>query len=140
MAQESNPFTAVLEEIFGRSVEPDREDSAPTREPLPSGFSNSAAALLDSLGLGDPDERDGVVAQVTASLDELGLDAAVASFRYGMLTIDTDPATARLLRLQTQRLLAALTETHPGEVTGLVVRVRRRPRRTGAVPRGADTA
>lgn len=131
MTDEQNPFAAVLGEIFGRTVEVDPTPEAPSHAPATPGFSKSTAALLEGFGISEPGTRDGVTGLVASSLEGLGLDAEVGSFRFGVLTIDADPVTARLLRFETQRLLSVLAAAHPGEVHDLVVRVKRPRRRRG---------
>lgn len=133
MTTEHNPFAAVLGEIFGRTVEAPADPGPDKAAPTPAGFEQAASALLEGFGLAGPEERDGVCELVTASLDALGLDAEVGSFRYGVLAIDADPVTARLLRLETARLLDVLERTYPGEVVDLTVRVRRPRRRRSGV-------
>ena len=126
-----NPFAAVLSEHFGVDIEPEA-DAADGPAPI-TGMSDVAGALLASIGLAAPDQREGIEEVVRRCAGEVGLELDSVSRRYSQLTLTAESTVCALLRLELDRLQAALDERFPGQVTGIRLKVGtvRRRGRTG---------
>lgn len=84
----------------------------------------AVAAVIAPLGVPDSDRRDSVVAAVTEFLAGRHIDAEVASLRYGVLTLSTDPALVSFVRCDATEIAEVCAEAGL-ELRDVRVRTRR---------------
>lgn len=95
-------------------------DSAPAR-PL----AGAVGALMSSLGVLPSKDRSVAEDTIGELLSARGHRADIVELRHGKLVLEASPASTRLLRFDTDVLLAELAVRLPGEVTELHIRTRR---------------
>jgi hypothetical protein len=93
---------------------------------MTSDMRDAVQKLTARLGLAPVASREGVEEIVERMLFERGLDADVASIRWGTLELHCDAVTARFLRFDHDVLLSAVQAQAP-EVRELRIRVVSKP-------------
>lgn len=122
-----NPLRAIAQPgVAGTVGKMSSYDTAGASRPL-GNVGTGLASLVHALGLTTPDRRDAAVDAAQEIVSRKGLAAEVVRLRYGVLTLATDPRTARLLEFDRDVILAAIERRCPGVVTE--VRVTSRARR-----------
>jgi hypothetical protein len=101
----------------------------PERSPHQGNVADILGKHLKTLGLDKPSERDQVNQAVQDELASRGFEGEVTSLRYGIVEIQTDQATAALLRYDLEDLTCSIAFLSGGTVHEVRLRTRRQPRR-----------
>jgi hypothetical protein len=88
-------------------------------------LASSLAGLLGRLGVRPAGQHEAVCDVVTDVVTSAGLDADVASLRWGCLVLSAEATAAALLRYQVDVLRDALDARCPGAVSEITIRVKR---------------
>lgn len=89
-----------------------------------SEFQDAIGGLLSALGFSGSQNRDSAQEVAEQHLTDMGFSAAtVANLRYGVLVIECDAVTARLLRYQVDDILEEVRDKVGDAVTSIRVRV-----------------
>jgi len=107
---------AVMDPTTGGSMQ---------NNPAPAGgaLDQEITKLLGSFGVVADDARDTVVDALQQVLDAAGLDARVASVRWGRAVVEAGPTVVAKLRYHLDQLVDCATEASGGDVTHVQLRV-----------------
>ncbi len=85
---------------------------------------NSLNKLLGRFGVERADKYDSIVECAEKILQERGHQAIVVGLRHGELQVKCAGVEARLLRIDSDQVIASIEKTHPGVVQKLVIKTR----------------
>lgn len=93
---------------------------------MSTGIGDELSRLLEAMGLpGSSDERDDLAGFIEDEIRAIGLQASVASIRWGRAVVEADPATIARLEFHRDRIEAAVDIRSEGTVRQLRLRCRR---------------